>query len=101
MSLPCQSSIKYLVGCTAPKCFVRPDELIPERWTTKPDLIINKKGYMLFNVGTCSFVGRQLALMEVRTVIVKLLYELDIAFASGENGGLIMKTKDYFVWGDR
>ena len=31
--------------------FVRPNEFIPERWTTQPELVLNAGAYMPFNVG--------------------------------------------------
>ena len=55
---------------------------------------------MPFGVGAYSCVGKQLALMELRTVIAKLLLEFDVQFAEGEDGSdLLEKTKDYFVLG--
>jgi cytochrome P450 len=33
------------------RCFVRPLEFIPERWTTQPELIIDSSVYAPFSTG--------------------------------------------------
>lgn len=35
----------------APKAFVAPNEFIPERWTTRPQLVLNKKAFCPFSLG--------------------------------------------------
>ena len=53
---------------------------------------------MPFGLGSYSCVGRQMAYMEMRTVIARLLLEFDVAFAPGEDGtALLNDTKDYFI----
>ena len=53
---------------------------------------------MPFNVGAYGCVGKQLAYMELRTVLAKMLLEFDVQFAPGEDGTRLMKkTKDFFV----
>jgi len=48
--------------------------------------------------GTYSCIGKQLALMELRTVTARLVTQFDIAFAPGEDGtDLFEKTKDVFT----
>jgi cytochrome P450 len=42
------------VLCRSEKFFVRPDEFIPERWTTRPELVIDKRAYIPFNAGMSS-----------------------------------------------
>lgn len=37
--------------CLAPRAFVAPNEFIPERWTTRPELILNKKAFCPFSLG--------------------------------------------------
>ncbi|WPH03318.1 cytochrome P450 [Acrodontium crateriforme] len=84
----------------SPKSFEQPNEFIPERWTSRPELVKDKRSFMPFNVGTYSCVGKQLALNEIRTVLAKLILSFDIAFAPGEDGTKLMEeTEDYFVLG--
>lgn len=33
-------------------CYVRPLDFVPERWSTRPDMIINKSGFTPFGTGT-------------------------------------------------
>jgi tryprostatin B 6-hydroxylase len=48
--------------------------------------------------GPYSCVGKQLALMELRTVIALLVTHFDVNFAPGENGDrLINDSKDFFT----
>jgi len=49
-----QTFVPPWVLCRSKKFFVRPDEFIPERWTTKPDLVIDKRAFIPFNSGACS-----------------------------------------------
>lgn len=80
--------------------YVKPEEFIPERWTSQPDLVLNKKAFTPFGIGPYGCVGKQLALNEIRTVVAKLVLDFDVKFADGENGRRILEdTKDYFVLG--
>lgn len=80
------------------RVFSRPDEFIPERWTTKPELTKDASVFAPFSVGKCtllsstgptltassgrySCVGRQLGLMELRFVTSQVLREYDVSFA--------------------
>ena len=55
---------------------------------------------MPFNTGAYACIGRQLAYMELRTMLAKIVLEFDMEFAPGEDGSaLLEKTKDYFVLG--
>lgn len=104
----------------APKAFRFPNEFIPERWTTRGDLILNKKACIPFSYGRFSCkthlfvcfqllsprdaakqeigIGKNLALNELRTVIAKAVLEFDIAFAPGETGkSLLTESKDIFT----
>jgi cytochrome P450 len=37
-----------------PRNFERPEEFVPERWTTKPEMILNRSAYMPFSMGNLS-----------------------------------------------
>ncbi|KAI0532394.1 cytochrome P450 monooxygenase-like protein [Xylaria digitata] len=82
----------------SPKAFVAPNEFIPERWTTRPELIRNKKAFCPFSQGRFACIGRNLALNELRAVISKSVLEFDISFAPGETGrALLEDSKDIFT----
>ncbi|KIW03129.1 uncharacterized protein PV09_05771 [Verruconis gallopava] len=82
----------------SPRAFVKPNEFIPERWTTKPELILNKNAFFPFSIGKFSCIGKQFALNELRTVVTKMVLEFDVAFAPGEDGTkLLTESKDVFT----
>ncbi|GAP88827.1 putative cytochrome P450 [Rosellinia necatrix] len=82
----------------SPKAFVSPNEFIPERWTTRPELVLNKKAFCPFSLGRYACIGRNLALNELRAVISKSVLEFDITFAPGETGRtLLEESKDIFT----
>ncbi|KAF2757126.1 cytochrome p450 monooxygenase [Pseudovirgaria hyperparasitica] len=64
--------------------FPRPDEFIPERWTTMPELVKEEKCYMPFSTGPDGCVGKQLGLMEVRQVTSQLVRRYSVKFAPGQ-----------------
>ncbi|PVH73799.1 hypothetical protein DL98DRAFT_430569, partial [Cadophora sp. DSE1049] len=35
-------------------CFEQATEFIPERWTTRPEMVIDKRGYSPFSMGKLS-----------------------------------------------
>ncbi|OAQ99808.1 hypothetical protein LLEC1_00720 [Akanthomyces lecanii] len=65
------------------EAFPRQDEFIPERWTTKPELIVDRSGYSPFSAGNYSCVGKQLALIELRQVAVEVLKRYTVELAPG------------------
>ena len=79
-------------------CFKHAPEFIPERWGDKPKLIRNKSAFAPFGGGPYSCVGKQLALMELRSVISRVVTQFDVHFAPGEDGtALLTKTRDVFT----
>ncbi|KAF4630617.1 hypothetical protein G7Y89_g7519 [Cudoniella acicularis] len=79
-------------------CFERASEFIPERWTTKPEMIKDKRPYNPFNNGRHSCPGKNLGLMEVRLCLSILISRFDIAFAPGESGtDVFMDMTDSFT----
>lgn len=69
--------------------FVQPDDFIPERWLTRPDLIANEKAFAPFLLGPFGCVGKQLALMELRMILAETVWNYDFEFAPGEDGSTI------------
>jgi tryprostatin B 6-hydroxylase len=98
--------------------FPNSNVFVPERWTTSPELLKNKAAFVPFStgmspvqlspplyhaefsqiIGTYSCVGKQLALLSLRTVVARLVQHFDIKFADGETGeGLLRDTRDVFT----
>ncbi|KAI1505653.1 cytochrome P450 [Biscogniauxia marginata] len=79
--------------------FERPNEFIPERWTTKPTMIKNINAFNAFGTGRHSCPGKQLGLMEIRMVAVMILANFGVAFASTKNNTntVIRDTQDAFL----
>ncbi|OKL55488.1 hypothetical protein UA08_09188 [Talaromyces atroroseus] len=63
--------------------FVDPDEFIPERWTTQPELILNRTGFFPFSLGHYNCVGKTVAMMELRSVVARTVKDYDISFPAG------------------
>ena len=97
--------------------FERATEFVPERWTTKPGMIKDKRAYNPFNngmshlttpyagirpgffvltqeitIGRHSCPGKSLGLMEVRLCLSMILSRFHVGYAAGESGKQ--------VWGD-
>ncbi|KAF4457417.1 hypothetical protein F53441_658 [Fusarium austroafricanum] len=66
------------------KCFVRPNEFIPERWTTQPELVRDASAFAPFSIGRYSCAGKQLGLLEVRHVLSQIVSKFDIRFAPNQ-----------------
>ncbi|KAI0534986.1 putative cytochrome P450 oxidoreductase [Xylaria digitata] len=60
-----------------PRAFELPTEFIPERWTTRPELIKDRSVFIPFNSGPYACVGKRLALMEIRRVVAEILSRYD------------------------
>ncbi|KAF1960190.1 cytochrome P450 [Byssothecium circinans] len=60
------------------RSFERPDEFIPERWTTRPELVLNQNAFIPFSTGPYSCVGKGLAMMELRSVVSRVINEFDV-----------------------
>ncbi|KAH7125219.1 cytochrome P450 [Dendryphion nanum] len=58
--------------------FRQPAEFIPERWTSKPELCINKSAFLPFLTGAYTCAGKNLALMEMRSVVRRVIAEYDV-----------------------
>ncbi|KAL8822793.1 MAG: hypothetical protein Q9191_006478 [Dirinaria sp. TL-2023a] len=84
------------------KHYINPDDFIPERWSSQPDLVKSQNAFAPFSLDTGPFgcIGRNLALMEMRAVIAMLVSRFDIRLAEGEDGsGLLEGSVDCFTLG--
>ncbi|KAF8850804.1 cytochrome P450 [Acephala macrosclerotiorum] len=82
--------------------FVDTDEFVPERWTTKPEMILNKSAFLPFLIGPNNCPGKSLAMMELPSVIERTLNEFDIAFPAElkfDEVKFFRNVKDHFVAG--
>jgi cytochrome P450 len=77
---------------------------VPERWYSKPEMILNRKAFAPFALGglyiACHFllnalltgtgayycIGKNLAYMEIQYAISSLVSKYDVRFAPGETG---------------
>ncbi|KAK3367744.1 putative cytochrome P450 [Podospora didyma] len=84
-----------------PANYVAPNEFIPERWYSQPDLIRNKDAFLTWNIGTNGCIGRALAVMEMRDLITHWIQNFEsVRFAPGEDGtSILTETKDHFTLG--
>lgn len=71
---------------TDARYFAEPLAFVPERWTTRPDLVRDRRAFHPFLVGPYNCVGKRLALRFVRLVLASTLRAYDVEFAAGEDG---------------
>ncbi|CBF89142.1 hypothetical protein AN0606.2 [Aspergillus nidulans FGSC A4] len=75
-----------------------PEDFIPERWYSKPELVRHKGAFAPFSLGHFNCIGRPLALMNLRVTLAQLIMEFDVKFAPGEDGKqFLADAKDNFV----
>ncbi|KAG6000416.1 hypothetical protein E4U21_005476 [Claviceps maximensis] len=78
--------------------FALPNSFIPERWTTRPELVKDGSVYVPFGNGKYACVGKALGLMEVRLVTSTILRQFDIDLAhEGAEAGFFSGLKDCFT----
>ena len=94
-------STQSMLTCDADETiYPRPLEFIPERWYSKPELILHKDAFQPFSSGPFGCIGKNLALMEIRTLASRMIMKFDVAFAPGEDGTrLLMETTEHFTLG--
>ncbi|TFK52931.1 cytochrome P450 [Heliocybe sulcata] len=66
------------------RCFSKPDDFLPERWSSRPDLILRKDAFVPFSAGTYSCAGKQLAMLELRLMLALLVKTFDIRMGGEE-----------------
>jgi len=82
------------------KIYPQPLEFIPERWYSKPELVQHKDAFQPFSSGPFGCIGKNLALMEIRTLTSRMIMNFDVSFAPGEDGTrLLMETREHFTLG--
>lgn len=106
-------------GGTDARCFERPDEFIPERWTTRPELVRDRAVFIPFNIGKSflvsyttssppfpyvlsyltmqgpyACVGKRLALLEIRRVTAEILWRYDVCPEPGHSASAFLDGKE-------
>lgn len=99
-------TIYFVIGTdlyyTDKRNFVEPEKFIPERWTTRPELIIKKNACIPFVMGPYKCPGKAIAMMELRSVIAKVVCRYDISLPKDSKFDLnafFAGVKDHFTAG--
>jgi cytochrome P450 family 628 len=66
-----------------PRAFAQPDEFIPERWSSQPELIIRKDAFIAFSYGPENCVGRPLAMMQLRMLVARIARRFEVSVPKG------------------
>jgi cytochrome P450 len=78
--------------------FERPNEWIPERWFSKPDLVRDRRAQIPFSIGPFNCAGKYFAVMEAKVFMAKVVTAFDVEFAPGEDGtDLLTNNKDWMT----
>ncbi|KEY68850.1 hypothetical protein S7711_03790 [Stachybotrys chartarum IBT 7711] len=68
------------------RCYERPNEFIPERWYSRPELVKDSRSFLPFAQGRYSCLGKTLAYTEMRVVIAQLVSNYRFSFPEGVSG---------------
>ncbi|KAF2180461.1 cytochrome P450 monooxygenase-like protein [Zopfia rhizophila CBS 207.26] len=63
-----------------PSAFVKPEEFIPERWYSRPELIIDRRAFSPFSVGARQCIGKAISLLELRLTVAVILKRFKVQF---------------------
>ncbi|KAF6234906.1 hypothetical protein HO173_006836 [Letharia columbiana] len=81
--------------------FSNPSAFVPERWLGDPRFDSDKKDVLQpFSVGARNCIGKNLAMAEIRLVIVRMLWEFDMELCA-ETGSDWAEKKAWFTWDKR
>ncbi|KAJ5354081.1 hypothetical protein N7541_006645 [Penicillium brevicompactum] len=90
-------SVALLAAYRSPKYWRRPDEFIPERWLGDPEFESdNRQIWAPFSIGPRKCVGINLAYLNMRLIITRLLWNFDLE-ARPDNVDP-HEMKEYGVW---
>ncbi|KAI2629001.1 cytochrome P450 [Xylaria nigripes] len=90
-------SPRYSIG-RLESCYEQPRDWIPERWTTKKELIKSAQAFSPFSTGRYSCVGKNLAMIELRFVISMLVKRFRIDLSDVDRGDrLFSDYRDHFT----
>ncbi|EAW15346.1 cytochrome P450 [Aspergillus clavatus NRRL 1] len=79
-------------------CFEQADQFIPERWTTRPEMVRNRAAFAPFGTGHHSCLGRALAMNDMRLVTARLVQKYNFRFPPGDKGEAVLRDlRDQFT----
>jgi len=61
------------------RAFVKPNDFIPERWSSQPELILRRDAFFPFSYGAYSCAGRPMAMMELRMVVAMIVKRFSVS----------------------
>ena len=71
--------VQHYVTYHAESNFHRPDDFVPERFLGDPDFASDKRDALQpFSVGPRNCIGRNLAYLEMRLILAKVLFNFDM-----------------------
>ncbi|OGM47415.1 hypothetical protein ABOM_002546 [Aspergillus bombycis] len=71
--------LQQFVACRSSMNFHRPNEFLPERWQGQGEFAYDRReASQPFSIGPRNCIGRQLAYVEMRLILVKLLWHFDL-----------------------
>lgn len=74
------------------------EQFVPERWTTRREMVKDARGFAPFSQGRFNCVGKTLAMNEMRFVIGLLMTKFEVTFWGDERGQrLFSDLKDQFT----
>ncbi|KAK4663060.1 hypothetical protein QC763_600690 [Podospora pseudopauciseta] len=80
------------------KAYERAHQWVPERWTTRPEMVRDGRGFQPFSQGRFNCVGKALAMAEMRFVIALLVTRFDVGYWGKERGErLVGELRDQFT----
>ena len=95
---PSTPSRPILTPYTDPNSFTDPESFIPERWSSKPELVLHKDAFIPFSTGPFGCIGKNLAYMEMRTLTAQVVMRFDVSLAPREDGERLLKgSRDHFT----
>jgi tryprostatin B 6-hydroxylase len=78
--------------------FEKPNEWIPERWFSKPELIKDRPAQIPFSISPFNCAGKYFAVIEAKVFTAKVITAFDIRFAPGEDGSnRLTEHKDWIT----
>lgn len=90
-------SPRYSLG-RLESCYEQARQWIPERWTTRPEMLKDVRGFSPFAQGRYNCVGKTLAMMEMRVVIASLVKQFKIGFSDTDPGEKVLSDlRDQFT----
>ncbi|KAH7071709.1 cytochrome P450 [Paraphoma chrysanthemicola] len=66
-----------------PRAFPQPDDFIPERWSTRPELILRRDAFVAFGYGPYNCAGKPLAMLQLRMVLAMIIQNFEISVPPG------------------